>query len=50
MKATKGIVIITALLLCGCASKTGTVWTKEKANAWFEEKGCPDVTTFQPTP
>ena len=39
MKATKGIVIITAILLCGCASKTGTVWTKEKANAWFEEKG-----------
>lgn len=39
MKATKSIIIIATLLLCGCASKTGTVWTKEKANAWFEEKG-----------
>ena len=39
MKATKSIIIIATLLLCGCASKTGTVWTKEKANAWFEGKG-----------
>lgn len=27
------------LLLCACGTEPGTVWTKEKANAWFEEKG-----------
>lgn len=41
MKATNRIFAYAAIimLLCGCSDKTGKVWSKEKADKWFEEKG-----------